>query len=56
VDSVVMRDRTSTSVRRSVGPDPRIVGDDNWVKLVWAGLNLNEPNGPAENADGSYSA
>jgi hypothetical protein len=38
--------RTPTSVRRLIGPDPRIVGDDNWAKLVWAGLNLTEPDLP----------
>ena len=25
-----------------IGPDPRIVADDVWAKLVWAGLNLEE--------------
>lgn len=24
-----------------IGPEPRIVADDAWAKLVWAGLNLN---------------
>jgi len=38
--------RTPTSVRRLIGPDPRIVGDDNWAKLVWAGLNLAEVDLP----------
>jgi hypothetical protein len=38
--------RTPTSVRRLIGPDPRIVSDDNWAKLVWAGLNLTEPDLP----------
>jgi hypothetical protein len=38
--------RTPTSVRGLIGPDPRIVGDDNWAKLVWAGLNLIEADLP----------
>lgn len=38
--------RTPSSVQRLIGPDPRIVGDDNWAKLVWAGLNLTEPDMP----------
>jgi integrase len=38
--------RTPASVRRLIGPDPRIVADDIWAKLVWAGLNLNEVDLP----------
>jgi integrase len=38
--------RTPNSVRRLIGPDPRIVDDGNWAKLVWAGLNLAEPDLP----------
>lgn len=34
--------RTPTSIKRLIGPDPRVVADDIWAKLVWAGLNLNE--------------
>ena len=30
------------SVKSLIGPDPRIVADDVWAKLVWAGLNLEE--------------
>jgi len=30
------------SVKSLIGPDPRIVADDIWAKLVWAGLNLEE--------------
>lgn len=29
-----------------IGPDPRIVADDAWAKLVWAGLNLAEEDLP----------
>jgi integrase len=38
--------RTPLSVRRLIGPDPRIVADDSWAKLVWAGLNLVEGDLP----------
>lgn len=30
------------SVKSRIGPDPRVVADDVWAKLVWAGLNLEE--------------
>ncbi len=35
---------TPASVRRLIGPDPRIVNDDTWAKLMWAGLNITEDN------------
>ncbi|MFH4077258.1 site-specific integrase, partial [Acinetobacter baumannii] len=28
------------SIRSKIGPDPRVVPDDIWSKLVWAGINL----------------
>jgi integrase len=28
------------SVRHQIGPDPRVLADDVWPKLLWAGLNL----------------
>ena len=31
------------SIRARIGPDPRVIADDVWAKLVWAGLNL-EPS------------
>lgn len=33
---------TPSSIRRLIGPDPRVVRDDLWAKLLWAGLNLAE--------------
>ncbi len=33
---------TPASVRRLIGPDPRVVSDDIWAKLLWAGLNITE--------------
>ena len=35
--------RVPTSVSARIGPDPQIIADDVWAKLVWAGLNL-EPS------------
>lgn len=34
--------RTPGSVRALIGPDPRVIGDATWAKLVWAGLNLSD--------------
>lgn len=34
--------RTPRSVRVLIGPDPRVIADATWAKLVWAGLNLSE--------------
>ncbi|HEV7377771.1 MAG TPA: tyrosine-type recombinase/integrase [Pyrinomonadaceae bacterium] len=31
---------TPRSVRAQIGPDPRVISDDVWAKLLWAGLNL----------------
>ncbi len=31
---------TPRSVRALIAPDPRVIADDLWAKLVWAGLNL----------------
>jgi integrase len=33
---------TPRSVKQLIGPDPRIIQDDIWAKLLWAGLNLTE--------------
>lgn len=32
--------RTPRSIRALLGPNPRVIADDVWAKLVWAGLNL----------------
>ena len=42
---------TPRSVRSLIGPDPRIIQDAVWAKLMWAGLNLTDqdlskPNDP----------
>ena len=38
---------TPRSVRALIGPDPRIIADDVWAKLLWAGLNLEGDDLPA---------
>lgn len=42
--------RTPRSVQALMGPDPRVIADDIWAKLLWAGLNV-EP-GDLPTADG----
>ena len=32
---------TPRDVRRLIGPDPRVIADDVWAKLLSAGMNLN---------------
>ena len=50
---------TPRSVRCLIGPDPRIIQDDVWAKLLWAGLNLTDqelskPNDPEARGDGHF--
>ncbi len=33
--------RTPRTMRALIGPDPRVIADDVWAKLLWAGLNLD---------------
>ncbi len=37
---------TPKSVLAKIGPNPRIIADDVWAKLVWAGLNLTAEDLP----------
>jgi len=32
------------TVRNLLGPNPRVLADDVWAKLLWAGLNLTAPD------------
>lgn len=41
------------SVAALIGTDPRVIADDVWAKLLWAGLNLNTGDLPGTTA-GSY--
>lgn len=50
---------TPRSVRCLIGPDPRVIQDDVWAKLLWAGLNLTDqelskPNDPDARGDGHF--
>jgi integrase len=38
--------RTPRSIRARLGPNPRVLADDIWAKLLWAGLNLTENDLP----------
>ncbi|MEU7835651.1 tyrosine-type recombinase/integrase [Nonomuraea sp. NPDC049129] len=38
--------KTPRSVKALIGPDPRVIADDIWAKLLWAGLNLAEDDRP----------
>jgi integrase len=35
------------SVAALIGPEPRVIADDVWAKLLWAGLNLTSADLPA---------
>jgi len=37
---------TPKSVLAKIGPNPRVIADDVWAKLVWAGLNLTAEDLP----------
>lgn len=47
---------TPRSIRALIGPDPRVIADDVWAKLIWAGINLEDDDLPQAfrpHADGS---
>jgi len=44
---------TPRSIRALTGPDPRVISDAVWAKLVWAGLNLEASDLPA-NTGGQF--
>jgi integrase len=31
-----------STIQALIGPDPKVIADDIWLKLLWAGLNLTE--------------
>ncbi len=37
---------TPRNITRKMGPSPRVIADDIWAKLLWAGLNLTEADLP----------
>ncbi|MGE5285607.1 MAG: tyrosine-type recombinase/integrase [Micromonosporaceae bacterium] len=38
---------TPRSIQALQGPDPRVIADDIWAKLLWAGLNLDNDDLPS---------
>jgi integrase len=41
------------SLRALIGPDPRVISDEIWAKLMWAGLNLQVEDLPSRGRSGS---
>jgi integrase len=42
------------SVQALIGPEPRVIADDIWAKLMWAGLNLGADDLPRHSACGAW--
>lgn len=40
---------TPRSIRALIAPNPRVIADDIWAKLLWAGLNLTAEDLPVQN-------
>jgi hypothetical protein len=38
---------TPRSIAGLLGPDPRVIADEAWPRLLWAGLNLDTADLPA---------
>jgi len=45
---------TPRSIAALLGPDPRVIADEVWAKLMWAGLNLAEDDLPQSRAGNFY--
>ncbi|MGY2011991.1 tyrosine-type recombinase/integrase [Nocardia gipuzkoensis] len=45
---------TPRSIAALLGPDPRIIADDIWAKLLWAGLNLQNEDLPVTSSGQFY--
>ncbi|WP_219912474.1 tyrosine-type recombinase/integrase [Nonomuraea fuscirosea] len=45
---------TPRSIAALLGPDPRVIADDIWAKLLWAGLNLEPDDLPVNQAGFFY--
>jgi integrase len=46
--------QTPRSIRGSLGPNPHVIADDVWAKLLWAGLNLEAADLPQVLNKGYY--
>ncbi|WP_337311207.1 tyrosine-type recombinase/integrase [Candidatus Aeolococcus gillhamiae] len=47
--------RTPRATRALIGPEPRVITDDVWAKLLWAGLNLTPADLPSHGWSGRAS-
>jgi len=45
---------TPRSIAAMLGPNPRVIADEIWAKLLWAGLNLTADDLPASQAGPFY--
>ena len=45
---------TPRTITALLGPDPRVIADEVWAKLLWAGLNLEQGDLPVTNAGHFY--
>jgi integrase len=45
---------TPRSIAALLGPNPRVIADEIWAKLLWAGLNLTEDDLPGANSGFFY--
>ncbi|MEY9862952.1 integrase [Catenulispora sp. GAS73] len=45
---------TPRSIAALLGPNPRVIADEIWAKLLWAGLNLTEDDLPVNNSGFFY--
>jgi integrase len=45
---------TPRSVRALIGPNPRVIADDIWAKLLWAGLSIQAEDLPANSSGPCY--
>ncbi|MCI3270628.1 tyrosine-type recombinase/integrase [Streptomyces sp. 7R015] len=45
---------TPRSIAALLGPDPRVIADGIWAKLMWAGLNLTDDDLPQTQAGNFY--
>ena len=45
---------TPRSIAALLGPNPRVIADEIWAKLLWAGLNLNKDDLPVTKAGHFY--
>jgi integrase len=42
---------TPRAVKALIGPNPRVIANDAWAKLLWAGLHVNDADLPSTRAD-----